>query len=742
MNIVKRNGEEVAFDRSKIVTAVSKANESVPATERILETDIEAIAAQVECVASASRHPMSVEEIQDMVENCLIETGRASLAKNYITYRFQHELARRKNTTDDEVLSLLEGNNSEANEENANKDPRDAAVQRDYMAGLVSEDLCRRYFYPKDVIAAHDEGRIYIHDLDYVAERIHNCELINLEDMLQNGTVMHGFMIEKPKSLLTACTIATQISAAVCSSTFGGQTISLAHISPFIEVSRKKIRAQILEDLESIGSSASVDVEKAVERRLRKELAASCQLLCYQWATITCSNGQAPFISVMMCLGEVEDGQPREDLAMFIEEMLRQRIKGVKDEFGKYVNPTFPKLLYVLDDYNTYDGSKYFYLTKLAAECTAKRMVPDYISAKVMRELKVDKNGNGQVYPCMGCRAFLTPYIDESGKPKYYGRFNAGACTVNLPFTALLAVEQVNIEKEHGLPFGSDPVDIFFDELDKTAELCHRAQLVRLSRLRGTKASVAPILWQHGAIARLGKDETIDKLMYGGYMTISLGYIGLWEAVLALSGKTLVDPEGEELGRRILERLNSYTAKWKAESNIDWSLYGTPAEGCTYACAKAVQRRFGVVDGISNRDYLTNSYHVNPAYKIDAFDKLTLESRLQRLSPGGCISYIEAPDLTNNVDAVIALVQHIYENNIYAEINVRSFDSCRKCGYEGEIKLLNEEGSFLWECPVCGNRDTSSMNIVRRVCGYLGNVNAGMNQGRLNDIASRVIHLD
>lgn len=742
MNIVKRNGEEVPFERSKIESAIRKANGSVDRQERIDERGIRAIAGQISEFAEDAGRPLSVEDVQDRVEMALMERGHLRLAKNYITYRYQHEIARRKNTTDDEVMSLLDGRNEEAIDENANKDPREVSVQRDYMAGLVSEDLCRRYLYPKDVMAAHDDGRIYIHDLDYVAMHEHNCELINLEDMLQNGTVMHGFKIERPKSLLTACTVATQISAAVCSATFGGQTISLAHLSPFVDVSRRKIRAQLEEDLGPVEMSAE-QMDGIVERRLRQEISASCQTLMYQWATITCSNGQAPFISVMMCLGEAEEGPARKDLAMMIEEMLRQRIRGVKDESGEMVNPTFPKLLYVLDDYNVSEGAPFFYLTELAAECTAKRMVPDYISAKVMRQLKVDRNGDGQVYPCMGCRAFLTPYLDGNGRPKYYGRFNAGACTVNLPYTALLALETARREKELGLPFSADPVDVFFEELDRTAELCHRAQLVRLERLAGTRASVAPILWQHGAIARLGKDETIDRLMYGGYMTISLGYIGLWETVLALTGKTLADPDGEAFGRRVLERLNSYTAKWKAESNIDWSLYGTPAEGCTYACAKAVQKRFGIVKGISDKLYLTNSYHIDPSYQIDAFSKLTIESRLQRLSPGGSISYVEAPDLTGNLGSVLALIRHIYDHNIYAEINVRSFDSCRKCGFHGEVELVQDKyGKYSWKCPSCGNVDTSTMNIVRRVCGYLGNVNTGMNQGRLDDIASRVLHLD
>ena len=742
MNIIKRNGEERLFDAGKIENAVKKANASVDETERLPESALRKLVESVAGQMVGLGRAVGVEEIQDAVERALMEFGAFRVAKNYITYRYQHELARRKNTTDDEILSLLDGKNEDANEENANKDPREVAVQRDYIAGLVSEDLCRRYFYPKDVIEAHDEGRIYIHDLDYVSMHEHNCELINLEDMLQNGTVMHGFRIERPKSLLTACTIATQISASVCSSTFGGQTISLAHLSPFVDVSRQKIRSQLEEDMDGIRMSEEKK-DEIVERRLKREISSAVQLLTYQWSTIICGNGQSPFISVMMCLGEVADGRDRDDLAMLIEEVLRQRIRGVKDETGEHVNPTFPKLLYVLDEYNVSEGSPYFWLTELAAECTAKRMVPDYISAKVMRELKVDRSGVGRVYPCMGCRAFLTPYLTKDGNPKYYGRFNAGACTVNLPYTALLAVEAVKQEAEFGLPFNSNPIDVFFEELDKTAELCHRAQLVRLSRLKGTKASVAPILWQHGAIARLGKDETIDQLMHGGYMTISLGYIGLWETVLALTGKTLADPEGEAFGIRVLERLNSYTAKWKAESNIDWSLYGTPAEGTTYACSKAIQRRFGIVKGVSDKLYLTNSYHVDPAYQIDAFSKLTLESRLQRLSPGGCISYVEAPDLTNNLGVVIALIRHIYEHNIYAEVNVRSFDSCRKCGFKGEVKLVRDENNHLgWECPHCGNHDTSTMNIVRRVCGYLGNVNTGMNQGRLDDIASRVLHLD
>ena len=741
MNIVKRNGEEVAFDRSKIVIAVSKANESVPATERILETDIEAIAAQVECVASASRHPMSVEEIQDMVENCLIETGRASLAKNYITYRFQHELARRKDSTDDEILSLLDGKNEDANQENANKNPTVLSVQRDYMAGMVSKAICHRYIYPKDIMDAHDEGIIHVHDMDYSAARLFNCQLINLEDMLQNGTVISGTMIERPMSFLTACNITTQIIAQVASNQFGGQSINIAHLAPFVDVSRQKIQRQVEDEYREAGISASAEqTSVVVAKRLLNEIQAAVQELQYQVLTLMTTNGQAPFVTMFMYLGDAKSDQEREDLAMVCAEILKQRIIGVKNERGEYYTVAFPKLIYVLEEQNIHDDSKYFWLTKLAAKCSARRMVPDYISEKVMKALKVDSHGEGHCFSPMGCRSMLSVWEDENGKAKFWGRFNQGVCTLNLPYVGLLAREESINESNGELPFARTAVECFWPLLEEKAELCHRALKIRHERLEGTPSDFSPIHFQHGAVARLKPGETIDKLLHGGYSTISLGYIGLSETVLALIGKKLTDPEGRELGIKIMEKLNEFTNKWKQEEDVGYSPYGTPEESLTYKSAKALQRRFGVIPGITDRDYVVNSYHVPPFQPIDAFSKLSAEAPFQALSTGGSVAYVEVPNLEDNLDSVIAIMRHMYNTICYSEINTRQ-DFCA-CGFRGEIPIVRDEsGKLVFKCPECGTTDKHKMSITRRVCGYLSSGN-DFNQGRMADIKARVLHVD
>ena len=726
MTIIKRSGAEAPFDKEKIANAITKANASVDEAERIPPERIRGIADWIAGIAASTGRALSVEEIQDKVEESLMADGFFALARNYITYRYERAKSRVKNTIDDRVLALIDGTNEDLNQENSNKNPTVIAVQRDYMAGEVSKDLCRRYLYPADVVAAHDDGVIHIHDMDYVIGHLHNCELINLEDMLQNGTVINGSMVERPKSFLTACTVATQISASVASNSYGGQTISLAHLAPFIDVSRQKIRKQVVEDIQGHQLTPE-EIEGIVERRVRREVEAGVQTIQYQVSTIMCSNGQAPFISVMMYLGEAKNEQEKADLAMLIEEVLKQRLLGVKNEVGVYVSPAFPKLLYTLTEENCREGTKYWYLTELAAKCTAKRLVPDYISEKKMLEYKIDKLGIGRCYPCMGCRAFLTPYVDENNQPKYYGRFNMGACTLNLPYVALLAG-------------GKGHEEDFWRILDDKADLCYRAQQIRADRLKGTPSDVAPILWQYGALARLKKGETIDKLLYGGYATISLGYAGLWECVYALTGKKLTEPEGEEFGIRILKRLNEYTAKWKKEQNMDYSLYGTPLESTTYKFAKALQRRFGKVEGVSDRNYVSNSYHVHVTEKIDAFSKLALEAKFQRLSPGGAISYVEVPNMQHNIKAVLTIIKFIYENIMYAELNTKS-DYCHVCGFDGEIRIVeNDDGNLVWECPNCGNRDQRKMNVVRRTCGYLGS--QFWNQGRTQEIKDRVLHLD
>ena len=667
---------------------------------------------------------MNVEEVQDMVERELMATGAFDLAKAYITYRYTRALVRKSNTTDDKILSLIECNNEEVKQENSNKNPTVNSVQRDYIAGEVSKDITQRILLPRDIVEAHEEGIIHFHDADYFAQHMHNCDLVNLGDMLENGTVISGTMIEKPHSFSTACNIATQIIAQVASNQYGGQSISLTHLAPFVNVSRKKIRLAVAEELAEVGITDEAAISKITEKRLRDEINRGVQCIQYQVVTLLTTNGQAPFITIFMYLGEARDEQERADLALIIEEVLLQRYQGVKNESGVWITPAFPKLIYVLEEDNVREGSKYHYLTKLAAKCTAKRMVPDYISEKIMLENKVDKNGNGQCYTCMGCRSFLTPYVDEDGNPKYYGRFNQGVVTVNL----------VDI----GLSAGGD-MEKFWKIFDERMILCHRALRARHERLLGTLSDAAPILWQYGALTRLKKGEVIDKYLYGGYSTLSLGYAGLWECVYSLSGKKLTEPEGEELGLRIMQRLNDYTAKWKAAENIDYSLYGTPLESTTYKFAKCLQKRFGIVPGVTDKNYITNSYHIHVTEEIDAFEKLAVESKFQKLSPGGAISYVEVPDMQNNIDAVLGVMEFIYDHIMYAELNTKS-DYCQICGYDGEITISeDEDGKLVWECPSCKNRDQSKMNVARRTCGYIGT--QYWNQGRTQEIKERVLHL-
>ena len=658
------------------------------------------------------------------MEEALQSLGAYVLSRHYIRYRHARELARQANTTDDRILSLVEVNNEEVKQENANKNPSVVSVQRDYIAGETSKDISRRILLPPDVVAAHDEGIIHFHDMDYFISREHNCCLINLEDMLQNGTVISGTMIDKPKSFSTACNIATQIIAQVASSQYGGQSISLTHLAPFVETSRQKIRRELDDEIPSY-ALPMIDREEIVEKRVRKEIEKGVQTIQYQVQTLMTTNGQAPFITVFMYLGEAEDERTRADLAMIIEEVLRQRILGVKNEVGVYVTPAFPKLIYVLEEDNIREGSKYWYLTELAAQCTAKRLVPDYISEKMMLQHKIDKNGEGHCYTCMGCRSFLTPFVDQDGKPKYYGRFNQGVVTINLPDVALSA---------------NGDLDEFWRLLTERLELCHKVLKCRHERLEGTLSDAAPIMWQHGALARLKKGEKIDALLHGGYSTISLGYAGLWECVYALTKKKLIEPEGEELGLKIMQALNDATAKWKAAENIDYSLYGTPIESTTYKFAKSLQRRFGIVEGVSDRNYITNSYHVHVTEKIDAFSKLALESKFQLLSPGGAISYVEVPDLQKNLKAVTTIMQFIYDHIMYAELNTKS-DYCQSCGFDGEIEIMEDaNGKLVWRCPKCGNTDQTKMNVVRRTCGYLGS--QFWNQGRTQEIKERVLHVD
>ena len=724
MKLIKRNGSEVVFDSEKIFAAVEKANSAVDEKERISEHEIRRVTNKVTRKCEKLKRAVNVEEVQDMVEREIMSTGAFVLAKTYITYRYTRELVRKSNTTDDKILSLIECNNEEVKQENANKNPTVNSVQRDYMAGEVSKDITRRILLSPDIVKAHEEGIIHFHDADYFAQHMHNCDLVNLEDMLQNGTVISGTMIEKPHSFSTACNIATQIIAQVASNQYGGQSISLTHLAPFVNISRKKIKKAVTEELLSLGITDEESISKITEKRLREEVNRGVQCIQYQVVTLLTTNGQAPFITIFMYLGEAKDEQERADLAMIIEEVLEQRCKGVKNEKGVWITPAFPKLIYVLEEDNIHPDSKYYYLTKLSAKCTAKRMVPDYISEKIMLQNKVDKNGEGHCYTCMGCRSFLTPYVDESGKPKYYGRFNQGVVTVNL----------VDI----GLSAKGD-MDEFRRIFDERMQLCHKALRARHERLLGTVSDAAPILWQYGALTRLGKGEVIDKYLFGGYSTLSLGFAGLWECVMALSGKKLTEPEGEALGLEIMRMLNSYTAKWKAEENIDYSLYGTPLESTTYKFAKCLQKRFGVVKGVTDKNYITNSYHVHVTEEIDAFSKLALESKFQLLSPGGAISYIEVPDMQSNLDAVLGIMEYIYDNIMYAELNTKS-DFCQECGYDGEIAIVtDEDGKLVWECPNCKNRDQAKMNVARRTCGYIGT--QYWNQGRTEEIKERVLHL-
>ncbi len=724
MKIIKRNGAEVTFDLEKIRSAVSRANLAVDETHRMTDTQIRRISESVALSCQEMGRSPAVEEIQDLVEKAIMAHGAYEVAKQYITYRYTRSLVRRANTTDDRILSLIESNNEEVKQENANKNPTINAVQRDYMAGEVSKDITRRILLPKDIVEAHEAGIIHFHDSDYYAQHMHNCDLVNLEDMLQNGTVISGTMIEKPHSFSTACNIATQIIAQVASNQYGGQSISLTHLAPFVQVSREKIRKTVESELETFGVTASEEIiGKVVEDRLRDEIRRGVQTIQYQVVTLMTTNGQAPFITVFMYLGEAKNEQEKKDLAVIIEEMLRQRYEGVKNEKGVWITPAFPKLIYVLEEDNVHEDSPYWYLTRLAAQCTAKRMVPDYISEKKMLELKVDKNGQGHCYTCMGCRSFLTPYVDENGQPKYYGRFNQGVVTINLVDAALSS--QKDMQK-------------FWSILDERLELCHRALLCRHERLKGTLSDAAPILWQYGALARLEKGETIDKLLYGGYSTISLGYAGLYECVKYMTGRSHTDPEATPFALELMQHLNDACATWRKAHNIDFSLYGTPLESTTYKFSKCLQQRFGIIPGITDKNYITNSYHVHVSEPIDAFSKLAFEAKFQKLSPGGAISYVEVPNMQNNLDAVLQVMQFIYDNIMYAELNTKS-DYCQICGFDGEITIEEDDGKLVWTCPQCGNRDQNKMNVARRTCGYIGT--QYWNQGRTQEIRDRVLHL-
>ena len=728
MKIIKRSGVEVFFDSNKIVAAVQKANASVIDYEKLSDEQIQEIADNVEVACENMKRSASVEEIQDMVENQLMNQHAFTVARNYITYRYKRALVRKSNSTDEQILSLLECNNEEVKQENSNKNPTVNSVQRDYMAGEVSKDITKRFLLPEDIVEAHEKGLTHFHDADYFAQHMHNCCLVNLEDMLQNGTVISETGIDRPRSFSTACNIATQAIAQIASSQYGGQSISLSHLAPFVQVSREKFRIQVRTEFEKIGLDLDEEkINKVAEMRVREEINRGVQMIQYQVITLMTTNGQAPFITVFMYLDEVPEGQTRDDLAAIIEEMLHQRIKGVKNEKGVFITPAFPKLIYVLEEDNIHEDSKYFYLTRLAAQCTAKRMVPDYISEKKMKELKVDKNGEGHCYPCMGCRSFLTPYIDpETGKPKYYGRFNQGVVTINLVDVACSSGKD---EKK------------FWKILDERLKLCYRALMCRHKRLLGTPSDVAPILWQNGALARLKKGETIDKLLFGGYSTISLGYAGLCECTRYMTGVSHTEPEtGTPFALRVMQRLNDACAEWKEKENMDFSLYGTPLESTTYKFAKCLQKRFGIIEGVTDKNYITNSYHVHVTENINAFDKLKFESQFQKLSPGGAISYVEVPNMQDNIDAVIAVMKYIYDNIMYAELNTKS-DYCMECGYDGEIKIVEEKdsGKLVWECPNCGNRDQDKMSVARRTCGYIGT--QFWNQGRTQEIKERVLHL-
>ena len=725
MKIIKRNGQEAIFDEVKITNAIIAANKEVVETDRLSEEDIDNITNDIKYKCQKIKRALSVEEIQNLVEDELMKLNAFSVARKYITYRFQRALARQSNTTDEQILSLIECANEEVKQENSNKNPTVNSVQRDYMAGEVSKDLTRRILLPEDIVKAHDEGLIHFHDADYFSQHMHNCDLVNLEDMLQNGTVISETMIEKPKSFSTACNVATQIIAQVASSQYGGQSITLSHLAPFVDVSRQKFRSEVKEEFKAIG--IELDDEKInalAEERLKKEITKGVQTIQYQVVTLMTTNGQAPFITVFMYLNEVPEGRLRDDLAMIIEETLKQRMKGVKNEKGVYITPAFPKLIYALQENNIEPDSQYYYLTELAARCSAKRLVPDYISEKVMKELKVDQNGNGQCYPSMGCRSFLTPYIDENGKPKYYGRFNQGVVTINLVDVACSSKRDMNK---------------FWQIFDERLDLCYRALMCRHERLKGTPSDVAPILWQHGALARLKKGETIDKLLYGGYSTISLGYAGLYECVKYMTGKSHTDPSATPFAIEVMQHLNDACARWKEKENIDFSLYGTPIESTTYKFAKCLQKRFGKIKGVTDKNYITNSYHIHVTEHINAFDKLTFESQFQKLSPGGAISYVEVPDMQDNIDAVLAVMKHIYNNIMYAELNTKS-DYCMACGYDGEIQIEKDEnGKLIWVCPNCGNKNQDMMSVARRTCGYIGT--QFWNQGRTQEIKERVLHL-
>ena len=723
MKIIKRNGAEVPFDITKIITAVTKASDSVGGKSRLTREQITQIAADVTDQCQALNRAVSVEEIQDMVENKLMDIQAHDVARHYITYRYVQNLKRQTNTTDERILSLIECQNEEVKQENANKNPTVNSVQRDYMAGEISKDLTARLLLDPEIVKAHKEGLIHFHDSDYFAQHMHNCDLVNLEDMLQNGTVISGTYIEKPHSFSTACNIATQIIAQVASNQYGGQSISLTHLAPFVDVSRKKIAAEV--EVEMQGLDVTDERKKEiVERRLRNEINRGVQTIQYQVVTLMTTNGQAPFITVFMYLGEARNAQEKADLAIIIEETIRQRYQGVKNEAGVWITPAFPKLIYVLEEDNIRPGAPYYYLTELAAKCTAKRMVPDYISEKKMLELKVDKNGEGHCYTCMGCRSFLTPYVDpETGKPKYYGRFNQGVVTINLVDVALSSGG--NFEK-------------FWKIFDERLALCHRALQARHQRLLGTPSDAAPILWQYGALARLKKGEKIDKLLFGGYSTISLGYAGLYECVKYMTGKSHTDAGAKPFALSVMQHMNDKCNEWKKAENMDYSLYGTPLESTTYKFAKCLQKRFGIVPGITDKNYITNSYHVHVSEQIDAFTKLKFESEFQKLSPGGAISYVEVPNMQDNLEAVMSVLQFIYENIMYAELNTKS-DYCQVCGYDGEIKIVEDDGKLVWECPKCGNRDQNKLNVARRTCGYIGT--QFWNQGRTQEIKDRVLHL-
>ena len=725
MKIIKRSGTEVGFDRVKIIAAVSKANKEAPESDRLSEQQINDISYKVENICTSLNRTLNVEEIQDLVENQIMNLKYFEVARKYITYRYKSSLVRKSNSTDKQILSLIECDNEEVKQENSNKNPVINSVQRDYMAGEVSKDITKRFLLSDDIVKAHEEGIIHFHDSDYFAQHMHNCCLVNLEDMLQNGTVISETMIERPKSFSTACNVATQIIAQVASSQYGGQSITLSHLAPFVDVSRQKLKRIVAEEFSQAGLELDQNkIDEVAELRVREEIKRGVQMIQYQVITLMTTNGQAPFVTVFMYLDEVAEGRLRDDLALVIEEMLRQRILGVKNEKGIYVTPAFPKLIYVLEEDNIKEGTKYWNITRLAAECTAKRMVPDYISEKKMLEYKVDKNGEGHCYPCMGCRSFLTPYIDENGKPKYYGRFNQGVVTINLVDVACSS---------------KGDMDKFWEILDERLELCKNALMARHERLLGTASDVAPILWQYGALARLKKGEVIDKLLFGGYSTISLGYAGLCECTKYMTGKSHTDPEATPFAHKVMQRLNDACDKWKAEENIDFSIYGTPLESTTYKFAKCLQKRFGIIPGVTDKNYITNSYHVHVTEEIDAFSKLSFESQFQKLSPGGAVSYVEVPDMQNNIDAVLAVMQHIYENIMYAELNTKS-DYCQVCGYEGEIKIVtDDDGKLIWRCPNCGNTDQNRMNVARRTCGYIGT--QFWNQGRTQEIMERVMHL-